>query len=124
MLLRATAKALSSSFSFSTKAQVPLVYSANFPFSSKKSFSDKLKAKKKVHDPSEIKIDTSENQETSKEGFDVHQRDEDAENFIPHNFAVRHLIWPETESSIILLGVDRRDSLHGSFLHGILYFYF
>lgn len=46
--------------------------------------------------------------------------EETGEGYIPQNFAMKHLVWPATNSSVLLLGVDRRDGMHGSFLQGTL----
>ena len=38
---------------------------------------------------------------------------------IPKNLIIKNLVWPSTNSSILLIGVERRNLLHASFIQGI-----
>lgn len=86
-----------------------------YSFSSMERFSKKLKAKKNFLEEEEINIDSTENEQKEQN----QPKQEKSKSFIPPNFVVKHLLWPATNSSVLLLGVDRRDALHGSFLQGI-----
>ena len=38
---------------------------------------------------------------------------------IPKNLIIKNLVWPSTNSRILLIGVERRNLLHASFIQGI-----
>jgi len=42
-------------------------------------------------------------------------------NLIPYGLALKHLVWPPTKADVLLLGIERRNSLHCSFLNGSLF---
>jgi len=110
MFIRATLKALSSPAS-APKSPALLAWLPLSTFASMSKFAEKMNARH--NKKSYINIE-----QTKEEPSPQQSEKAQPESFIPPNFSVRHLLWPETGSSILLLGVDRRDSMHGSFLHG------
>ena len=111
MFIRATLKALSSP-AVTPKSPALLAWLPLSTFASMSKFADKMNARH--NKKSYINVESTKEETSSQNQSEKAQ----PETFIPPNFSVRHLVWPETGSSVLLLGVDRRDTMHGSFIHG------
>lgn len=65
---------------------------------------------------------TSTSQEPTKEEDDIFAASSKGFNYIPPNLVIKTLIYPKNKTEVLLLGVEKRNELHASYMIGLQLF--